>query len=313
VFVPNPPTITAHPTNVVTEQGATVNFRVTAGGTPPFNYQWRFNGVPLSDGPGVSGARTNVLTLANVIPAQSGNYYCEVSNPSGTASSSNAMLTVHPTYPLAEALDTTGLTWATSGSPPWYGQGFTTHDGRDAAQSGLMTGSGERSFQTTVVGPGVISFWWKVSSYTNNNYLEFYIGSSRQARISGEVDWQQRTFNISGSGNQTIRFLYDKNSSTVRGQDRAWVDELVYTRSSSTPPPPAEPITAQIDLSGSTVRLAWLANPEKLYYIYYKDDLSEPDWKILTTEVFFDGATASAYDFVDPAIALQRFYIISEY
>src|SRR6185503_9529957 len=137
----------------------------------------------LNNGPGVQGARTNVLTLTNVVPAQSGNYSVVIANSSGSITSAVALLTVTPTYSLAEALDTpVGIVWATSGSSPtWYGQGAITHDGRDAAQSGpnnSTLGSGTRSMQMTVTGPGTIRFWGKVSSYTNNNYLEFYIGST---------------------------------------------------------------------------------------------------------------------------------------
>jgi len=37
-------------------------------------------------------------------------------------------------------------------------------------------------------GPGVIRFYWKVSSQLGD-YVEFFIDGVRQARISGSTDW----------------------------------------------------------------------------------------------------------------------------
>src|SRR6185295_6423768 len=114
---------------------------------------------------------------------QSGNYFVVVSNAIDSATSSNALLVVTALLPLAEALDGTNLVWTTNGAPPWIGQTNTTHDGADGARSGAIGDSTTTSFQASVNGPGTVSFWWKVSSQTNSDYLAFYFGSSEQARI----------------------------------------------------------------------------------------------------------------------------------
>ena len=67
------PIINAQPTNVVTSLGSTVAFHVGIA-NPPVNYQWLFNGNPLSDGGGISGAQTDTLTVSGVTPANIGNY-----------------------------------------------------------------------------------------------------------------------------------------------------------------------------------------------------------------------------------------------
>lgn len=311
-FTPNPPIITTHPTNQTVFAGRNISLNVVSGGTPPFNYQWRFNGVSLNDGIGVRGARTATLTLSNIQPAQSGNYSAVVSNPSGAATSSNAFIRINPTFSLSEALDTPvpGPVWATSGSgsPPWFGQNLVTHDGRDAAASGNTSSSA--TMQTTVTGPGTITFWWKVSSETNNDTLRFSIGSTEQARISGEVDWQQRTYNVPANS-QTLRWVYSKNSDVNRGSDRAWVDEVVFTPTTGGAPQPPEPITAHISTLDNMVVISWQASPDKFYTVYYKDSLDEVDWKVLETEVWITDSLASAYDTPTPEQP-QRFYIITE-
>jgi len=75
----------------------TVTFSALAGGTAPA-YQWfkvTANATnALSDGGNVSGSSSNVLTLANILGADSANYYLTASNQAGVATSSNAILVV---------------------------------------------------------------------------------------------------------------------------------------------------------------------------------------------------------------------------
>jgi len=44
-------------------------------------------------------------------------------------------------------------------------------------------------------GPAPFSFWWKVSSETNQDFLKF-IGPEGEVRLSGEVDWQFRSYHL---------------------------------------------------------------------------------------------------------------------
>jgi hypothetical protein len=61
--------------------------------------------------------------------------------------------------------------------------------GGSAAQSGAIANSQSAWLQTTVVGPGTLSFYWKVSSEAGYDFLEFYIdGVLQSGRISGSVD-----------------------------------------------------------------------------------------------------------------------------
>src|SRR6185369_10991819 len=79
---------------------------------------------------------------------------------------------------LAEALDTAGLTWTTGGNASWLGQTNVTFDGVDAARSGTITDGQESWLQTIVTGPGVVAFWWKVSSEGDSDVLQFYMGGA---------------------------------------------------------------------------------------------------------------------------------------
>ena len=222
-----PPTIAVAPTNRTVEAGSTLSFMVVPSGTPTFTYQWLRNGIPLANGAGISGVTTSNLTLTAVQTAQAGTYSVIVSNSVGSATSAGATLTVAPTFDLATALDTTGITWTTNGNPPWIGQAATTHDGSDAARSGAIADSSSTTFQTTLTGPGTITFWWKISSESGADFLRFYLNGTKQTEISGEVNWELKSFNL-GSGSQTLQWTYSKNGSGVAGQDRGWVDQVQF-------------------------------------------------------------------------------------
>jgi len=87
--MPRAPYIYGQPTNKVVAVGGSVTFSVAAGGTRPLGYQWSFGGSALD------GATNASLTLTNVQFSQAGNYSVVITNVAGTASSSNATLSVN--------------------------------------------------------------------------------------------------------------------------------------------------------------------------------------------------------------------------
>ncbi len=83
------PTITAQPTDVTVDAGATATLTVTANGTPPLAYQWQANGADIA------GATDVSYVQASVTMAQAGTKYSvKVSNGGGSATSSVATLKV---------------------------------------------------------------------------------------------------------------------------------------------------------------------------------------------------------------------------
>ena len=88
VVLPAPPGIAQQPQSVTTNAGAAVAFSVTATGSAPLAYQWRFGGSPISNG------TNTTYTLAAATTNNAGNYDVIVTNSSGTVTSSVAVLTV---------------------------------------------------------------------------------------------------------------------------------------------------------------------------------------------------------------------------
>jgi hypothetical protein len=88
------PTITASPLSQTVYAGAGVSFAGTATGSQPLTYYWLSNSLPVINGPGVSGANSNVLTILNVNSNSAGQYTLIASNSAGTDSSANYVTTV---------------------------------------------------------------------------------------------------------------------------------------------------------------------------------------------------------------------------
>ena len=136
----------------------------------------------------------------------------------------------HP-MSLADALDAPALTFTSGGVAGWLGDTAETYDGDDAARSGLTAGAKDNWMETTVYGPGTISFWWNVSSEEDCDWLEFYVDGALDSRISGtNTTWTQKSVEVSGGGNHTLRWRYFKDECTSAGEDCGWVDQVVWTQ-----------------------------------------------------------------------------------
>ncbi len=310
-YVPNsPPTapvIAVQPVGTNVDAGTKVTFTVGAIGSATLKYQWRSNGTNLVNNStaGVSGATTATLTLSSVQPWRAGLYSVIISNAAGAVTSAPALLVVPPVLTLAEALDTPALIWTTSGTPPWLGQTNLTFDGTDAARSGAIADDKSCSMQTTVIGPGTLTFLWKVSCETNNDRLRFYLNGSEQARISGEVDWQSRTFALP-SGTQTLKWTYSKDDEIARGQDRAWVDAVQFTPPLA-PAPSLAPVSVPVTIfaTENQVVLTWPDTPGRSYELFYKENIADDEWLELPVILTVEGSTVSA---TDERAGEQRFY-----
>jgi Leucine-rich repeat (LRR) protein len=123
-------------------------------------------------------------------------------------------------------LGNAGLSWRNGGDVSWFGQSVMTHDGHAVAQSGVLPNFGVSALETDLMGPGRLSFWWKVSSEDTYDWLTFSIGEEVQ-RISGEIDWERRVVNVP-PGVQTARWEYRKDENASHGLDAGWLDEVKF-------------------------------------------------------------------------------------
>lgn len=150
------------------------------------------------------------------------------------------------------------LPWV-QGANPWVIDSSTFHAGANSARSGTIGNSSLTSLEVTRVLPasGQLSFWYKVSSESNYDFLKFYVDGVQQGSWSGEVDWTQATYTLA-TGTRVLKWVYSKDYAMTSGSDCAWIDDIVFP--ASTNPSvhyPAENLSAAA--SHGLVLLNWTA------------------------------------------------------
>lgn len=222
------------------------------GTTDPLNGS-HFLQIGLKNFQGFNGKLDDIQFYSTVLSA--GQVFNIYQHPGSTAYTNSG---AGPT--LSAALDTTNLTWTTSGNANWFGETATSHDGNSAAQSGAITDSQATALQTTVPANGQVSFYWKVSSEQDLDFLKFYINGTEQDSISGDVDWTQTTYPVVAG--DTLRWEYSKDESGSDGADAAWVDQVQFTTNAVSNAP------VLVSLSLTLQRYNDFVNGTVAYYAY---------------------------------------------
>ena len=180
------------------------------------------------------------------------------------------------TMGLDVATDAAGLAFTTGGDGSWFGQTSESHDGTDSARSGLAKGTGETWMETTVAGPGTVSFWWKAScdeGYEDYEawddegnpigeatmrywiYAAFAVDGDEIEKLAGDSGWQKASFEV-GAGSHTLRWTYCGEDNFLSGGHAcAWVDQVTWAGAA-----PAEQ-TVTFNANGGTCGTATAAYP----------------------------------------------------
>jgi hypothetical protein len=96
--------------------GHLMQLKVEVLGTAPFTYQWRKDGLDITDNYRISGSKTNVLTIGYLTTADSGNYQVIVTGVGSTGSTIDAV-TVTTSTSSAPAFNASGTGWTMQGTP----------------------------------------------------------------------------------------------------------------------------------------------------------------------------------------------------
>lgn len=242
-----PPRIIMEPADRTTTTEGAVEFRVEVEGTEPFHYQWFHEGAELQAG------SSPVLCLSGVTSEDAGTYRVSVSNAYGSTMSTPAQLAVIPAFPLDLALGTNGWQWLNDCfQDAWFGQTNMTFEGRPAAQSGAGRVRAATLRPVGVVGPGTLSFAWRLNAESFQDSLILRFGSNREIYCDPVVsDWQRRTVYL-GSGEQWLSWSHwNGSTSSLAG---AWLADVHWLAGGTAPFITEEPQDA-FRLEGSLARL----------------------------------------------------------
>ena len=127
----------------------------------------------------------------------------------------------------AAALNTTNLTWTTSGNTSWFVETTNTHDNVSAAQSGSITNNQSSTLSTTVTGPGTLTFYWSsIANDPNGGFdYEFDLDGGYMDDIGGDTSWiQDGPFNIP-AGQHTLSWTVSANGDVLDPTQAGFLDQ----------------------------------------------------------------------------------------
>ncbi len=152
---------------------------------------------------------------------------------------------------LAQAVDAIGHPWSSTG---WVMQSQESNDGIDAAASRPVADSGESILETTVTGPGTMNFQWRTDSEQDSDFLSVAVDGTVIEQISGFTGWIPGSVTIP-AGSHTVSWRYSKNASGSSGEDRGWVDQVRFQRTTDEALPQLQDVRISprpLDLSNGT-------------------------------------------------------------
>ncbi|MDZ4181406.1 MAG: S8 family serine peptidase [Candidatus Cloacimonadaceae bacterium] len=163
--------------------------------------------------------------------------------------------------------------WAQSGTLPWTVQSTDLYSGLFAAKSGAITHNQTTgiSLVLDIESAGNVSFFRKVSSESNYDYLYFYIDNVLQGSWSGTVPWEIASYPVA-TGIREFRWTYYKDGAVTSGSDCAWLDHITFPNHSIATPaditwdPPS--IILSVPVNGSTQRSLNIGNSGDQNLIY---------------------------------------------
>ena len=155
----------------------------------------------------------------------------------------------------ADYLNVPGRAFAFDGDAEWVADDEVSHDGIGSMRSGVIAAADEgkkttSSMQTTVVGTGSGSFWWKVDCEPTDgsdyfDYCAFFVDGTEVAKIAGTEDWGKVDYVVTGEGEHVLKWVFtrdDWDEDESLYENAAWVDEFEWAPT---------PVTLSFDAGGA--------------------------------------------------------------
>ncbi len=156
--------------------------------------------------------------------------------------------------------------WDTTnyGNAPWIIlSGNNVYEGNYSARSGVI-GNGtwnnntisDLSITIVTLSSDTLSFFKRVSSEEDYDFLQFFVDNNKLEQWSGEVPWSRSAYYIT-SGTHNLIWRYTKDYSLYAGLDAAFVDFIVF--------PPIDLHTIKEELNTDVYQIYVYPNPTTDY------------------------------------------------
>ncbi|MCX6235455.1 MAG: C25 family cysteine peptidase [Bacteroidetes bacterium] len=137
--------------------------------------------------------------------------------------------TIGLVYENWETGDFSKFTWSSSSTWPWFITANSPYEGEFCIRSGAISNDETSNIKTTYncVSNDSISFYRRISTQPDYDYLSFFIDNVLIDQWSGFYDWARFSYPVT-PGVHTFKWEYDKDNEEYAGLDCAWVDYIVF-------------------------------------------------------------------------------------
>ena len=218
------PAITAQPGSVSVTAGQTATFSVTASGTAPLSYQWK------KGGSNIAGATSSSYTTPATSSGDNGAVFTViVSNSAGTATSSNATLTVNvvptiSTQPASQTVtagQTVSFGVVATGTAPlsyqWRKNGSNISGATSSTYTTPATVDGDNGAVFTVVISNVAGSITSSNATVTVNPAPVAPAITAQPGSLSVTAGQTASFSVTASGTAPLSYQWRKNGSNIPG------------------------------------------------------------------------------------------------
>ena len=148
---------------------------------------------------------------------------------SNVSANHNISVTFERTFEDFETGDFSKFPWITGVAVGWVIQHDTIQDGNCAVESPALVDNKKSSLQVALCTEIEmdVSFWLKVSSELDYDFLSFEIDGVEVGRWSGEIDWTKVSYPVR-VGAHLFTWTYSKDGNISKGSDAAWVDTIIF-------------------------------------------------------------------------------------
>jgi hypothetical protein len=168
--------------------------------------------------------------------------------------------------------------------------------------AGVLPDNGFTVFETVVSGSGTVTFWWRVSSEIDADYLKFRVDGVLIAAISGtKGPWAQMSYRVDGTGvSHILRWGYGKNGSLASSTDAGWVDDIIWT--GDIPEPVIVPDIHAIAATDGLFTIGFQGERGIPYTVYSNATLNASGWAPMATVPQEQGETNGLFRFLVTAV-----------
>ncbi len=128
--------------------------------------------------------------------------------------------------------------WDMSGNASWNLTENDVFEGDYCLRSGTISHNqtSVAEISVDIASDGEMSFFYRVSSEEDYDYLQFYIDNTMTQEWAGSINWAQASYEVT-EGVHTFKWVYKKDNSESHGSDCAWIDLIQFPSVPSDPTP----------------------------------------------------------------------------